>query len=58
MSSDTLKHSSKRSQFNAYNFLVCFLVSLGQVGFGYPASIIGTTLGENMFMQELGCNDV
>lgn len=40
---------SFRSQFNPYNFLVCFLVSLGQVAFGYPASIIGTTLGEPPF---------
>jgi hypothetical protein len=44
MATDDLKHPSKRSQFNAYNFLVCFLVSLGQIAFGHPASIIGTTL--------------
>ena len=24
---------------------ICFLVSLGQIAFGYPASIIGTTNG-------------
>lgn len=42
------KHPSKRSQFNAYNFLVCYLVSLGQVAFGYPASVIGVTLGVYM----------
>jgi hypothetical protein len=46
MTSEDLKHPSKRSQFNAYNFLVCYLVSLGQIAFGHPASIIGTTLGE------------
>jgi hypothetical protein len=45
---------SKRSQFNAYNFLVCFLVSLGQIAFGYPASIIGTTLGEPPFLLYMG----
>jgi hypothetical protein len=44
MTSDDIKPPSKRSQFNAYNFLVCFLVSLGQIAFGHPASIIGTTL--------------
>ena len=44
MTSEDIKHPSKRSQFNAYNFLVCFLVSLGQIAFGHPASIIGTTL--------------
>jgi hypothetical protein len=47
MSSEDVKHPSKRSQFNAYNFLVCYLVSLGQIAFGHPASIIGTTLGES-----------
>lgn len=41
---------SKKSQFNGYNFFVCFLVSLGQIAFGYPASIIGTTLGEPPFL--------
>jgi hypothetical protein len=49
MTSDDLKHPSKRSQFNAYNFLVCYLVSLGQIAFGHPASIIGTTLGKLTF---------
>jgi len=44
MTSQDIKYPSKRSQFNAYNFLVCFLVSLGQIAFGHPASIIGTTL--------------
>jgi hypothetical protein len=37
-------------QFNWYNFWVCWLVSLGQVAFGYPASIISTTLGEPSFL--------
>lgn len=46
---DNPKHPSKRSQFNPYNFLVCFLVSLGQIAFGHPASIIGTTLGQPAF---------
>jgi hypothetical protein len=31
MATDDLKHPLKRSQFNAYNFLVCFLISLGQI---------------------------
>lgn len=48
---------SFRSQFNPYNFLVCFLVSLGQVAFGYPASIIGTTLGEPPFLVYMGLVD-
>jgi hypothetical protein len=37
-------------QFNWYNLWVCWLVSLGQVAFGYPASIISTTLGEPSFL--------
>jgi hypothetical protein len=49
MSDTSDKHPSKRSQFNLYNFWMCFLVSLGQIAFGHPASIIGTTLGEPPF---------
>lgn len=49
MTADTPEHPSKRSQFNAYNFLVCFLVSLGQIAFGHPASVIGSTLGQPAF---------
>jgi hypothetical protein len=45
---------SKKSQFNGYNFLICWLVSLGQIAFGYPASIIGTTLGEPPFLIYMG----
>ncbi|EXJ74794.1 uncharacterized protein A1O5_01490 [Cladophialophora psammophila CBS 110553] len=37
-------------QFNWYNFWICWLVSLGQIAFGYPASIISTTLGEPSFL--------
>jgi hypothetical protein len=48
---------SKKSQFNGYNFFVCFLVSLGQIAFGYPASIIGTTLGEPPFLLYMGLID-
>ena len=40
---------SKTQQWNWRNFWICFLVSLGQLAFGYPASIIGTTLGEPSF---------
>lgn len=37
-------------QFTWYNFRICLLVSLGQLGFGYPASIIGTTMGQPSFL--------
>jgi len=40
---------SKR-HFNGYNFFICWLVSLGQIAFGYPASIIGTTLAQPSFL--------
>lgn len=49
--------ASIKSQFNGYNFYVCFLVSLGQIAFGYPASIIGTTLGEPPFLIYMGLLD-
>lgn len=57
MTSDIDKHPSKRSQFNLYNFFVCWLVSLGQVAFGHPAAVIGTTLGEPPFLIYMGLID-
>jgi hypothetical protein len=47
----------KFSQYNWRNFWICFLVSLGQWAFGYPASIIGTTLGEPSFLIYMGILD-
>lgn len=41
---------SFRSQFSWYNFWISALLSLGQLAFGYPASIIGSTLGEPPFL--------
>jgi len=32
------------------NFWICFSIALGQVAFGYPSSIIGTTLGQPAFL--------
>jgi len=40
---------SKR-HFNVWNFLVCYMISLGQLAFGYPASIIGVTLAQPSFL--------
>lgn len=37
-------------QMNWRNFWLCYFISLGQIAFGYPASIIGTTLGEPSFL--------
>jgi len=44
---------SKR-HFNAWNFFICYLVSLGQIAFGYPASIIGVTLAQPPFLVYMG----
>ena len=44
-------------QYNWRNFWICFLVSLGQIAFGYPSSIIGTTLGEPSFDIYMGILD-
>ena len=44
-----MSFGSKR-HFNWHNFYICFLVSLGQIAFGYPASIIGVTLGQPSFL--------
>lgn len=35
-----------RKKLNAYNVWMLVFVSLGSVSYGYTASIIGTTLGE------------
>lgn len=39
-----------KPHFNAYNFLVSWLVSLGQIAFGYPASIIAVTLAQPSYL--------
>jgi len=44
-------------QFNWYNFWVCFLVSLGQIAFGYPSSVIASTLGLPVFHVYMGLVD-
>jgi uncharacterized membrane protein YjjP (DUF1212 family) len=36
--------------WNHYNFFICWVVSLGQLAFGYPASIIGVTLAQPSFL--------
>ena len=48
---------SKR-HFNAWNFFICYLVSLGQIAFGYPASIIGVTLAQPSFLIDMDLLDV
>lgn len=45
-------------QWNGWNFFICFLISLGQLAFGYPAAIIGTTLAQPSFLIYMGLLDV
>jgi hypothetical protein len=45
-------------QFNGWNFFICYLVSLGQIAFGYPASIIGVTLAQPSFLIYMKLLDV
>ena len=40
----------KNRKMNWHNFWVCFLISSGQIAFGYPASVIGVTLGQPAFL--------
>lgn len=47
-----------KRHWNYYNFFICWLVSLGQIAFGYPASIIGPTLGEPSFLIYMKLLDV
>lgn len=49
--------ATKKWHFSAYNLYVCFLVSLGQIAFGYPASIIGVTLAQPPFLAYMGLID-
>ncbi|KIX03849.1 uncharacterized protein Z518_07402 [Rhinocladiella mackenziei CBS 650.93] len=41
-------------QFNWHNFWICFFISMGNVAFGYPAAIIGTTLSQPDFLVYMG----
>jgi hypothetical protein len=45
-------------QFNGWNFFICYLVSLGQIAFGYPASIIGVTLAQPSFLIDMKLLDL
>lgn len=46
-----------KRHFNGYNFWVCFLVSLGQLAFGYPASIIAVTQAQPPYLIYMGLMD-
>ena len=42
---------------NWRNFWICFSIASGQIGFGYPSSIIGVTLGQPSFLLYMGLID-
>jgi hypothetical protein len=54
VSVDTEEQVRQKSGFRWRNFWICFSISLGQVAFGYPSSIIGTTLGQPAFLLYMG----
>lgn len=41
-------------QWNWRNFIMCCLIASGQLAFGYPSSIIATTLGQPAFLLYMG----
>lgn len=41
-------------QTNVKNFLICFFIAMGQLAFGYPASVISVTLGQPAFLEYMG----
>lgn len=45
-------------QWNGWNFFVCFLISLGQIAFGYPSSVISVTLAQPPFLSYMGLLDL
>lgn len=47
-----------KQQWNGRSFFMCLMVSLGQIAFGYPASIIGVTLAQPSFLIYMGLLDV
>jgi len=40
-----------RRHINWKNFWTCIAVAMSQFAFGYPGSIIGTTLGQPAFLE-------
>jgi MFS family permease len=49
--------TGRKWHFSPYNLLICFLVSLGQIAFGYPASIIGVTSAQPPYLVYMGLMD-
>lgn len=43
-----------RRHFTAYSIYCIFFMGLGSMSYGYPAAIIGTTLGQPSFLSYMG----
>ncbi|KIX09234.1 uncharacterized protein Z518_00313 [Rhinocladiella mackenziei CBS 650.93] len=46
-----------KDQWTWKQFAICFMICLGQVAFGYPASIIGVTLTKPSFLTYMNLLD-
>ncbi|KEF53482.1 uncharacterized protein A1O9_10457 [Exophiala aquamarina CBS 119918] len=42
---------NREGQWTWKQFIICFVICLGQVAFGYPASVIGVTLAKVQFLS-------
>ncbi len=49
---------SHKTAFSWSNFLTCFLVSIGCVGFGYPSAMTAPMLAKASFPEFTGLGDV
>jgi hypothetical protein len=47
----------KTGQWTWKQFFICFIICLGQVAFGYPASVIGVTLAKVPFLTYMNVVD-
>lgn len=46
-----------KNQWTWKQFWICFVIYLGQVAFGYPASVIGVTLAQPAFLVYMNVVD-
>jgi len=53
----TTNFGSKRT-WTARNLFMCYLVSMAQLGMGYPGAIIASTLAQPSFLEYMGLLDL
>jgi hypothetical protein len=46
-----------KGQWTWKQFSICFIICLGQIAFGYPASVIGVTLTKPSFLAYMNVID-